>query len=253
MVSFNTLDISIILLFFGVVLVIGFVSARFTKDGADDYLLSGRKVGLVLFILTNVSAWYGGILGVGEFTYRYGIASWFTQGLPYYIFAFLFALFFAKKIRSASLFTIPDKISETYGKTAGLISAILVFVLVSPAPYVLMTADLISLISHTGIILSLFISVALSMVYLFQGGFRSNVFTDSFQFFIMFGGFILMLIFCGINFGGYDYLSSSLPPALLDITGGASPLFITVWFLIAMWTFADPGFHQRCYAAKTEN
>jgi SSS family solute:Na+ symporter len=253
MVSFNTLDISIILLFFGIVMVIGFVSARFTKDGADDYLLSGRKVGLVLFILTNVSAWYGGILGVGEFTYRYGIASWFTQGLPYYIFAFLFALFFAKKIRSASLFTIPDKINETYGKTAGLISAILVFVLVSPAPYVLMTANLISLIFHTGIILSLFISVILSMVYLFQGGFRSNVFTDSFQFFVMFGGFILILIFCGINFGGYDYLSSSLPPDHLNITGGASPLFIIVWFLIAMWTFADPGFHQRCYAAKTGN
>lgn len=253
MISFNSLDITIIILFFGIVLLIGFISGRTTKGEADDYLLSGRKVGLFLFILTNVSTWYGGILGVGEFTYRYGIASWFTQGFPYYVFAFLFAIFFAKKIRSASLFTIPDKISETYGKTAGMISAILVFVLVSPAPYVLMTANLISLIFHTGIILSLFISVVLSMVYLLQGGFRSNVFTDSFQFFVMFSGFILMLIFCGINFGGYDYLSSSLPQTHLELTGGASPLFIAVWFLIAMWTFADPGFHQRCYAAKDGN
>jgi SSS family solute:Na+ symporter len=24
-----------------------------------------------------------------------------------------------------------------------------------------------------------------------------------------------------------------------------------VWFLISLWTFADPGFHQRCYAAKS--
>ena len=127
-----------------------------------------------------------------------------------------------------------------------MISAILVFVLVSPAAYVLMTANLISLIFHTGIILSLFVSVILSMIYLVQGGFRSNVFTDSFQFFVMFGGFILILIFCGINFGGYDYLSSNLPETHLQITGGASPLFIVVWFLIAMWTFADPGFHQRC-------
>ncbi len=253
MISFNSLDISIIVLFFGIVLLIGFISGRSTKGEADDYLLSGRKVGLFLFILTNVSTWYGGILGVGEFTYRYGIMSWFTQGFPYYVFAFLFAIFFAKKIRSASLFTIPDKISETYGKTAGMISAILVFVLVSPAPYVLMTASLISLIFHTGIILSLFISVLLSMIYLLQGGFRSNVFTDSFQFFVMFGGFILMLIFCGINFGGYDYLSSTLPGTHMELTGGASPLFIAVWFLIAMWTFADPGFHQRCYAAKNGN
>ncbi len=250
MISFNSLDIAIIILFFGIVLLIGFISGRHTKGEADDYLLSGRKIGLFLFILTNVSTWYGGILGVGEFTYRYGIASWFTQGFPYYVFAFLFAIFFAKKIRSASLFTIPDKIKETYGQTAGMISAVLVFVLVSPAPYVLMTANLISLIFHTGIITSLFISVFLSMIYLLQGGFRSNVFTDSFQFFVMFGGFILMLIFCGINFGGYDYLSSTLPKTHLELTGGASPLFITVWFLIAMWTFADPGFHQRCYAAK---
>ncbi len=253
MISFNSLDITIIILFFGIVLLIGFISGRSTKGEADDYLLSGRKVGLFLFILTNVSTWYGGILGVGEFTYRYGIASWFTQGFPYYIFAFLFAIFFAKKIRSASLFTIPDKISETYGRTAGMISAVLVFVLVSPAPYVLMTASLISLIFHTGLILSLFISLLLSMVYLLQGGFRSNVFTDSFQFFVMFGGFILMLIFCGINFGGYDYLSSTLPQSHMELTGGASPLFIMVWFLIAMWTFADPGFHQRCYAAKDGN
>jgi SSS family solute:Na+ symporter len=252
MVSFSSLDIIIIILFFCIVLLIGFISGRYTKSEADDYLLSGRRVGLFLFILTNVSAWYGGILGIGEFTYRYGIASWFTQGLPYYIFAFLFALFFAKKIRSASLFTIPDKITNMYGKTAGLISAVLVFVLVSPAPYVLMTGNLISLTFKTGTILSLFISVILSMIYLLQGGFRSNVFTDSFQFFVMFGGFILMLIFCGMSFGGYNYLSESLPASHLKLTGGASPLFILVWFLIALWTFADPGFHQRCYAAKTE-
>jgi len=37
----------------------------------------------------------------------------------------------------------------------------------------------------------------------------------------------------------------------LKITGGMSPAFIIIWFLIAMWTFADPGFHQRSYAAKS--
>jgi SSS family solute:Na+ symporter len=53
-----------------------------------------------------------------------------------------------------------------------------------------------------------------------------------------------------MQLGGQEYLSSSLPEDHLKLTGGASPLFITVWFLIALWTFADPGFHQRCYSAK---
>lgn len=251
MISFSPLDIIVILIFFGSVLTIGFISGRKTSVEADDYLLSGRKVGLFLFILTNVSTWYGGILGVGEFTYRYGIASWFTQGFPYYIFAFLFALFFAKKIREASLFTIPDKITEIYGSKPGLFSAVLVFILVSPAPYLLMTANLIQLIFHTGIIVSLIISLILSIAYLFHGGFKSNIYTDALQFFVMFVGFIIILIFSANDFGGYSFLSQNLPKTHLQLTGGASPTYILVWFFIALWTFADPGFHQRSYAAKT--
>jgi len=251
MIFFSSLDLIIILAFFAAVLFIGFYTGRKTSTDANDYLLSGRKLSLFLFVAVNVSTWYGGILGVGEFTYRYGLVSWFTQGFPYYIFAFLFALFFAKKIREASLFTIPDKLTEVYGKNVGLVSAVIVFVLVSPAPYLLMTGNLLSLIFKIDLIPALFISLLLSIAYLIKGGFRSNVYVDVFQFFVMFAGFILIVIFSGVKFGTIDFLSSSVPENHLKITGGMSPTFLIVWFLIALWTFADPGFHQRCYAAKS--
>lgn len=251
MISFSPLDIAVILLFFVTLVSIGFYSSRKITSGAEDYLLSGRNLGLVLFVLTTVSTWYGGIIGVGEFTYRYGLLSWFTQGLPYYIFAILFAFFFAKKIRNASLFTIPDKIEMEYGKTAGLFSSVIVFVLVSPAPYLLMAANLLVLTFNIDLIAALIITLILSISYLIKGGFKSNVYADAFQFFIMFGGFILIFIMCIINFGGVEFLSYNVPETHLQITGGASPGFIIVWFVIAMWTFADPGFHQRSYAAKS--
>ena len=253
MISFSTWDVVIILLFFCSILFIGFFSGRKTKTDADDYLLSGRKLSLFLFVAVTVSTWYGGILGVGEFTYRYGLVSWFTQGFPYYIFAFLFAIFFDKKIREASLFTIPDKLTEVYGRKVGLASAVIVFILVSPAPYLLMSANLVSLIFKIDLLPSLFISLILSLAYLVKGGFRSNVYVDVFQFFVMFAGFILIVIFSGIQLGTIDFISSSVPESHLNITGGMSPTFLIVWFLIALWTFADPGFHQRCYAAKTGN
>ena len=253
MISLASTDILIILLFFTSILLIGFYTGRKTGSDADDYLLSGRKVGLFLFVLTNVSTWYGGILGVGEFTYRYGIVSWFTQGFPYYIFALLFAFFFAKKIRKASLFTIPDKLTEVYGKKVGLLSAIVVFVLVSPAPYLLMSSSLLALLLDINIVLSLFISLIISVAYLIKGGFRANLYADALQFFVMFIGFILIVVFSAGSFGSVEFLSSSLPENHLNITGGMSPTFIIIWFLIALWTFADPGFHQRCYAAKTGN
>ena len=253
MVSFSLVDILIILAFFATVLFIGFYTGRKTGTDANDYLLSGRKLGLFLFVAVNVSTWYGGILGVGEFTYRYGLVSWFTQGFPYYIFAFLFAIFFAKKIREASLFTIPDKLSEIYGRNVGLVSAVIVFVLVSPAPYLLMTGNLLSLIFKIDLLPSLFISLLLSLVYLIRGGFRSNVYVDVFQFFVMLGGFIAVVIFSGIKLGTFEFISASVPESHMNITGGMSPTFLIVWFLIALWTFADPGFHQRCYAAKSGN
>jgi len=252
MVSFSNLDYIIILLFFSIVVLLGFLP-KLKKNSADSYLLSNRSVGLFLFVLTNVATWYGGILGVGEFTFHYGLLSWVTQGLPYYLFAIIFAFLFAGKIRKASLFTIPDKLEEVYGRKVGLLSSLLVFILVSPAPYLLMIASLLNLIFGLNILLSLFIGVFVSSVYLFRGGYKANILTDAFQFFIMFIGFIIIVYIATSTLGGYEFLVVNLPETHLSFSGGASPTFMIVWFLIALWTFADPGFHQRCYSAKNEN
>lgn len=251
MISLSDLDISIILLFFGVLFFIGFYFSRKKNDEPVDYLLGGRNLGLFLFVLTNVSTWYGGVLGIAEFTYNYGIASWFTQGLPYYIFAFVFALLFAKKIRVASLFTLPEKLKETYGKKVGLLAALVVFILVSPAPYLLMLANIFTMLFKTNLLTGLVIALLLILPYMLRGGYRADIYTDAFQFFVMFGGFILFFYFCWNSIGNFNFLTNNLPATHLQLTGGASPIFILVWFLIALWTFADPGFHQRCNAAKS--
>ncbi len=250
MILFSTIDLIIILSFFSALILIGFYSGRKTKNSADDFLLSNRSLTLFLFVAVNVSTWYGGILGVGEFTYRFGLVSWVTQGLPYYIFALLFGIFFAKKIRETSLYTIPDKIEKVYGKNSSLLSGLVVFVLVSPAPYLLMTASLISLVFGIPILFSLILSLTVSLVYLITGGYRANIFTDVFQFFVMFIGFLIAVIYSFSNIGDINFIVNSVPSNHLALGGGMSPSYLIVWFLIALWTFADPGFHQRCYAAK---
>jgi SSS family solute:Na+ symporter len=250
MVSFSFIDIIIIIFFFVALIFIGLIPCFKKKNNSEEYLLSGRKVGLLLFIITNVSTWYGGILGVGEFTYQHGLLSWFTQGLPYYLFAFLFAFYLAPKIRDASLFTIPDKLEKEYGRKVGLAASILIFILVSPAPYLLMIGSLLQIIFNIDLIWGLLIASIVSSVYLIKGGYKSDLYTDVFQFLIMFSGFLIIVFISFNNVGDFQYLKRELPENHLIITGDASPLYIIVWFLIALWTFADPGFHQRCYAAK---
>lgn len=250
MISFSNLDILVLIIFFAAVLFVGFISKVGKGKVSDEYLLSGRKVGLLLFVLTNVATWYGGILGVGEFTYKYGIVSWVTQGLPYYIFAILFAIFFAKKIREAKLFTIPDKLQQTYGREVGLLSAVIIFLLVSPAPYILMIANLLTLIFNIKLLPAIVLGVLVSSVYLFKGGYKSDLYTDALEFFVMFIGFIIMIYIANSDLGGLEFIKQNVPSDHLTFTGNASITYIVVWFFIALWTFTDPGFHQRCYAAK---
>ena len=71
-------DIALLVVYFGAVLVIGFRSAKGATGSEDDFLLAGRTLTLPIFVMTLVSTWYGGILGVGEFSYRYG-TPWMTQ------------------------------------------------------------------------------------------------------------------------------------------------------------------------------
>lgn len=248
MISFTLTDYLILLLFFLALIAIGLFTSR--KAGTDDesYFLAGKKIGLLLFVVTNVSTWYGGILGIGEFTYQYGLVTWFTQGLPYYFFAILFAFFMVKRVYTAENITIPQKIEAVYGQTAGRISSVFVFILSSPAPYLLMVAQILHLFFGLPMIWGLILSAVLSLFYLIRGGLRSDIYVDAFLFVIMFLGFGLLL-WSVYNTAGTEVLLTDLPEGHLSLTGGLSPLYLGAWWMIAVWTFVDPGFHQRVKAA----
>jgi solute:Na+ symporter, SSS family len=252
MIHFALVDHLLIGIYFVAVMVIGLRASR-KREGGDaiDFLLAGRSLTLPVFVMTLVSTWYGGILGVGEFSYRYGISNWALQGAPYYVFAAVFALILAPRVRAAALVTIPDKLHLSYGRPAALLGAILTFLLMTPAPYVLMLAVLLQLVTGWSLPVCLVAGTAAAAGYLLAGGFRSDVQTDILEFFLMFVGIAVILPFAYYRFGGMEFLSAHLPPLHLTWHGGNPPQFIIVWFLIALWTLVDPSFHQRCAAART--
>ncbi len=249
-IHFTAGDILIILLYFAGVLYVGYRSARRTSTAEADFLLAGRSLTLPVFVMTLVSTWYGGILGVGEFSYRYGITNWVTQGLPYYIFAVIFALFLAEKIRATNLYSIPDKLQAAYGTRTAIAGSVLTFILMTPAPYILMLSVFLQMMFGWNMIICLIVTSIVAISYLYWGGFRSDIQTDVLEFFLMFLGFAVILPFCFIRYGGFGFLQSNLPPLHLTWNGGNPVQYIIVWFFIALWTLVDPAFHQRCYAAK---
>ncbi len=250
-VQLHLLDYLLLALYIILLIIVGFRFARSKLDSTEDYLLAGRALTLPGFIATLVTTWYGGILGVGEFAYQYGLSAWIVFGVPYYIFAAFFALFMAKKVRDTNHYTIPDRIYEHYDWKTGLVSAFFTFLMVSPAPYILMVAVLINILFQWGMLISILLGTVFSILYVYFGGFRSVIRTDYLQFGLMFSGFILILIIAVNQYGGLPYLKQHLPEHHLAWHGGNSVQYMLVWFFIAIWTLVDPGFHQRCYGART--
>lgn len=250
MIHLSSPDVLIIICYFMAVVYVGYRSSIRTTSSEEDFLLAGRSLTLPIFVMTLVSTWYGGILGVGEFSYRYGISNWVVQGVPYYIFAAIFAFFLAKKIRATNLYSIPDKLELSYDKKTAILGSILTFILMTPAPYILMLSVLLQMLFGWSFFICLIVIAIVAISYLYWGGIRSDIQTDVLEFVLMFIGFAVIIPFSYSRFGGLDFLIENLPQLHLTWHGGNSMQFILVWFFIALWTLVDPAFHQRCYAAK---
>ena len=251
MSQFHFLDWAILGAYAAGLIWIGIFRIKDQSASQEDFILCGRRLSLGGFVATLVTTWYGAILGVGENTFLYGIQTWFIFALPYYGFALGYAFWIAPKIREKNFLSIPDHFRFHYGETAGIISALLITFLASPAPYILSMGILLQFLFGINLGSALLISTIFSVIYVWNGGFSAVVKTDILQFILMFIGFFLLIGFSWNEFGSPAVLIKSISETHLDPLGGNTVQYILVWFFIAAWTFIDPGFYQRCAAAKS--
>ena len=249
MFTHSVLDWALILLYF-LSLAWVWAGAMRSKPSAEDYLVAARRVTLPAFVATLVASFYGGILGVGEFTWRYGIANWLVFGVPYYVGAALFAWLLARRARESELLTIPDLLERAYGRRAALVGALAVFVNAAPAAYVLMLGTLFAAMFGGPAAPWVVAAAVLSVFYVDRGGLRAVIFTDQVQFALMYGGFAILLGFLVAQHGGLGFLGPRVPASHWVWDGGNGAAAVIVWYVIALGTMVDPAFWQRAYAAR---
>jgi SSS family solute:Na+ symporter len=68
-----------------------------------------------------VATWYGGILGVGEYSWRYGVSNWLVFGVPYYVGALLFAWLLARRAPHGGALHHSDLLERHYGRGPALV------------------------------------------------------------------------------------------------------------------------------------
>ncbi len=125
------IDTAIVTGFLAACLMLGARARR--EEDIEGWILAGRSLTLPVFVATLVPTFYGGVLGIGELTWSAGLSNWTVMALPYYVFAGLYALFLAGRVRVTPGLTIPDHLESAYGRPMALIGALLVFMLAPPA------------------------------------------------------------------------------------------------------------------------
>lgn len=250
--NFAIVDYFLITLYFLAVLLIGwkYSAKRTGGESKENFILAGRKVTLPFFVASLVATWYGNIMGMGEFVYNNGLAAFFCFGLPYYIAAFLFAVFISKRIRKSDTFTIPEQIAKHYGTKAGYLASGVVLLITVPAAYVLMLGTLISMLFGWDMWISMTVGSVISILLLYTGGLKADIIANTLQFVLMYLGFGVLFYFSLTELGSISDMNAKLPTSHLRADGGLSIQYILAWYVIAFQTFIDPSFHQRCAAAK---
>jgi SSS family solute:Na+ symporter len=211
----------------------------------------GRKLTLPLFVATLVSSWYGGVFGVTQIAFEHGIYNFITQGVFWYLAYIIFAIFFVKKVHKTKALTFPEMIGQMFGNSASKLSAVILIGKSLPITYAISIGVLIQSLFGISMSFGIVIGTLFVTLYTCFGNFRTVVYSDFFQFILMYLSVILVVIFAYNNIGGLKVLHEMLPPHYFKPSGKHEFNTMFLWLFIAITTtLISPVFYQRCIAAK---
>jgi SSS family solute:Na+ symporter len=249
-VTFGPGDYLALVLFISALLYLGF-SAKMRSNTVVQFLSAGRQLSLPLFVASLVSMWYGEILGASESAAAYGVGAWILFGVPYYVFAILYAFYFAGRVRNADQISIPERLHLRFGKWPALFGAALLFLLAVPAAHLLCLGVLIQSLTGWGLGLCVLIGLAVATCFVYKGGLLADARASIIAFVMMYVGFIVMLGWCLVHHPLAATIGSIHDKNLLKWDGGTGILYVFSLFVLGAWTFVDPGFHQRVASSAT--
>lgn len=254
----SAIDLTIFIVYFAVMLGIGFFFLRKNKT-KEDYYVGGRDMSSLHVGLSVVATDVGGgfSIGLGGLGFAMGISgSWMLfTGL---IGAWLSAVVLIPKVsrisKDINLFTFPQIFLHYFDARvaflAGLISAI--GYLGFTSSQLLAGAKLASASFNTlDINSALIIMGVIAVVYTVMGGLKAVIYTDTVQWIILLSGlFFVGLPIAYFYIGGYEAINEVLPPEFLSFSN-------ITWRQMLNWTitivpiwFVGMTLYQRIYACR---
>jgi SSS family solute:Na+ symporter len=200
-------DLLIVILYFGLVLGIGFYMKKFAKTG-EDFFMAGRELTAWIAGLSFISANLGSLemMGYAAGTYENGILvghAYWIAAIPAILFLALVMLPFYYICKTHS---VPGYLKLRYGEPTRALSAIsfaVMTVLMSGINMYAM-AIIMKVVLGWNIHFSIWVASLTVAIYVAAGGLRSAIFNEVLQFFLIWLGCLIVPIVGLLETGGWD-------------------------------------------------
>ena len=209
LISLHPVDITIVAIYFAMVLGIGFYLKKYTQSG-EDFFLAGREMSAWVAGLSFVSANLGTLelMGWAAAAYQYGILAthWYWVGaIPAMLFlgVVMMPFYYISKTHS-----VPGYLQLRYGESARFLGAFcfaFMTVLMSGINMYAM-ALVLRVVLGWNIHFSIWVSSLTVGVYVALGGLFSAIFNEVLQFFLIWLGALLIPILGLVEAGGWSGL-----------------------------------------------
>ncbi len=254
--SLSPIDWLIMLVYFSFVLGIGFALKRYMRT-SNDFFLAGRSIPAWVCGLAFLSANLGAqeVIGMAASGAKYGIITsqfYWIGAVPAMVFVgiFMMPFYYGSKARS-----VPEYLRLRFDEKTRALNAVSFAVMTVFSSGISMYAMAL-LIQTLGLFhglmpdrfvfhVSILLSAAIVLAYIFLGGLTSAIYNEVLQFFLIVAGF-LPLVWIGLrnlsaqhgNIGGWAAVRQSLPTSMVHSWRGlahanTNPLGVE-WFGLVM-------------------
>lgn len=243
--------------YFLVIIGVGVWSRR--KAGSQDgFFVANRQGNTPLITGSLLATAIGGsaTVGMAGLGFKQGLtgAWWLLVGS---IGLLVLGFFFARKVRGAALYTLPELVGKQYGGVVGLAASILIVIAWTGvvAGQIVAAGKVLSILGMGSVTVWMLIFSLVVILYSVLGGQFSIIRTDFIQAVILFLGIFLASGLALSSIGGFDGLKASLPSDYFSFP--VSPVFswkmlLSFLILVGATYVVGPDMYTRLFCAKDE-
>ncbi|MCK1993251.1 sodium:solute symporter [Peribacillus muralis] len=250
------LDISIMILYFSVLIIVGVIGSKRAKT-ADDFIVAGRNLGHFMYLSCLAAVILGGAstLGTAKLGYQFGISGiWLVVMIGLGIIAI--GLFLTNKIFDLKVLTISEMLEKRYNSQTRLISALVsvIYTFMLTVTQVIGMGTILHVLAGWNLTVSMIVGGGIVLFYTILGGMWSVTMTDVIQFVIMtIGIFLIMLPMSIFKAGGWSSLHENLPASHFELGNIGGGTIFQYFLLFTLGVVVGQDIWQRLFTARTKS